>query len=153
MVVLVSLFLKIRNLRKNLFFKQKENERVIKGKYMYIVIANRWLWRRRKFGPSLEDCLVREIRKKLTIVGMSSMDVLQRRSVKIIIQIMKPLFEIEILKAKFHKVRVQISWIQMRMRCTLAAKHGKVEIMENYWDKMLGLMQMRASELSNQKML
>ena len=106
MVILISLFLKIRNLRKNLFFKQKENEKVIKGKYMYIIIANRWLWRRRKFAPTLEDCLIREIRKKLTIVGMSSMDVLQRRSVKIIIQIMKPLFEIEILKAKFHKVRV-----------------------------------------------
>ena len=39
------------------------------------------------------------------------------------------------------------------MRCTLGAKYSKVEIMENYWDKMLGFVQKTASDSSDKKML
>ena len=33
-----------------------------------------------------------------------------------------------------------------------AAKHGRVEVLTNYWDKLLGFMQLRASKKKDSKM-
>ena len=39
-----------------------------------------------------------------------------------------------------------VIWFQRRVRDMLAVKDGKVEVLENYWDKLHGLVMTRAIE-------
>ena len=45
-----------------------------------------------------------------------------------------------------------IIWIQKRIKGSIKSKYAKVEIMQHYWSKLVGQIQMRASQLNDKKM-
>ena len=57
----------------------------------------------------------------------------------------KPLFDQLLILIKLRKLDNQIKGMQKQMIDKLVYKAGKVEVLTNYWDKLLGQMQKRCT--------
>ena len=46
----------------------------LRGRYMNVIIANHWLRRRKKFGPTLNKVITKTIRKHISLIGLLKYD-------------------------------------------------------------------------------
>lgn len=65
---------------------------------------------------------------------------------------LKPIFVRELMMIKFRKAYFDITFIQKRMTMQMQTKMSKVDVLDTYWDKILGPIQMQASKLRDRNM-
>ena len=135
----------INMLGKNMAEAQRKYERKLKGKWMSVIIANMWKRSKRRWGPSIEIINQNQIRRVFTFQTLMLKDKQNKRCLEILHPFLVDNIKIILIKNSIKKFYKLIEFIQKRLRDKLVSRGNKVEVLMNYWDKLYGQMQMKAS--------
>lgn len=126
-------------------------EMMIKAKFMSVVICHRWAARQKRFGPCIHQVNRRDFRKHITFLSMTSNVVYKRQAKHLFTSFCESVIDNIKLNKKFTKYFEQIIWMQIKIKDQLLTRLSKVDVLMNYWDKMLGQIQMKASKTKDKK--
>lgn len=137
----------VRNLGVFIMFKrmaelvEKEATRrrhVRHGKFMSVVLANKWKVKTKKMGGSLKAIQLKHIRNNFTFLGLIKKNTQETKASEIIFPVLEKLVQIEEIISKGRRTYKIIELIQNRIKVASITKWAKVEVLENQWDKTLG---------------
>lgn len=97
------------------------------------MICNKWVNKMKRNGADPEAIQTKRARNCITLVA-TSMHNLKYDKIPMLI---KPLFEQLLNLLKLRKLNAQIKDMQKKMVDKMEGKKGRVDVLTNYWDKML----------------
>jgi hypothetical protein len=105
---------------------------------MNVVIANMWRRRRKRWGGDMFFINTNVIRRNLTIQATYQYDARYERAIQIVKPFLMENYQVENIRLAVRKFYQDIGLIQRKIRDQLVVRVAKVEVLKNYWDKMLG---------------
>ena len=81
----------------------------------------------------------------MTIGTVVTIHASQQRALKVLKPFIKEAFAILAFKLALRRIYKSIEFMQKRIKNQLATRESKIEVLENYWDKIYGQLQIKAS--------
>jgi hypothetical protein len=142
-IISLKMFLDTLKFMLNLAVRHKEKK--IKSKFMYLVISNRWI-KNRKRRPNRTINLLKNI---FSVGSNWVMDGVETRSKILLKNFVLEIVGTHILIQKTYGFLQKIFLIQKKLKDQKISKLAKVEVLENYWTKLYGQLQLKATKLNH----
>mmetsp|Transcript_13544 Transcript_13544/g.21126 ORF Transcript_13544/g.21126 Transcript_13544/m.21126 type:complete len:140 (+) Transcript_13544:1358-1777(+) len=136
-------------LNENFIEAQHQNEVKLKGQFMRLVIAQCWRRRVKRWGGDRSLINDNLVRRNITFVGSTMYDMQRERAQTILKPFLQQNIDLEKIRVTVRDFYKSIEYMQKRMRAQLLTKSQKIEVLFNYWDKLFGQLQSRASKLKD----
>ena len=114
---------------------------------MNLVIANLWKRRMRKWcGQNADRGLYYRnfVRRSLTFYANSQVENKREKALAILKPFLEENIHLERIRVRVRTFCSQIEFMQKKIRDQLFCRESKVEVLQNYWDKMYGELMMAA---------
>ena len=136
------------------FIKRQERRDIEQhGKILAVHLYNHWKKVVQRNGKTFNRVQINKVRKTLSFIGQLNYETTCKKAMKIIKPFFIALLQIQKLTEKGRIFYKYISLIQQRIRLQLTTRYFKVEVLQNYWDKLLGEIHLKASQLKDKQML
>lgn len=119
--------------------------------FLIFSINKSWLRKMKHRGPTFERLITKRIRSVFSLnqLAIHNQSVLRAR--KLLHGFLEKTSCRDTFAEKMIHVYLKISKIQKFMKDQIETKDAKVEVLENYWDKMIGLIQFKATKFNDKK--
>jgi hypothetical protein len=148
----IKLYSAVRTIWGRFSYAARRKAIKMRSKFMSLIFAKRWVRRSKKYGPTHEAVLRRKYAKKsLTFAALVMFDESKRQAQVLLSRFLQNVTDVERRVKIFQVFRERVVWVQDKIRLQMLTRFSKVEVLINYWDKLLGQIQTKASAWNDKK--
>ena len=123
----------------------------LSGKFLSVGIAIRWKRSRKYFGANLLDRYQKNIKLKMSLFANVAQDKAKKKLGRIFCEFIDDYCHFERLVDKMRTFYEQIIYIQKHVKNGVATRYSKIDVLQNYWEKVMINLQLQATQLNDKK--